>query len=255
MKRRSTGLSTKHDLSGEVAIVTGASRGIGRAIAIALAHERASITVNYLKEKEKAEKTVAMVKQTGVNALSVQADVREHEEVQDLVRKTCDTFGRLDILVNNAGVISDALILNMDRDQWNGVISTNLTGVYSCSREAVRIMTQQGGGRIVNIASVVGQRGNIGQVNYAASKAGVIGLTKALAREFATKNITVNAVAPGFVKTDMTKDLPEKVVKKLLDQIPMGRFGRPEEIAEAVVFLVKSTYVTGQIINLNGGMY
>ena len=236
-------------------MVTGASRGIGRAIAIALAHEGASVMVNYLKERERAEETVAVIKESGGNAMIFQADVRVSEEVQNLIQETSNTLGRLDILVNNAGVISDSLILRMDRDQWNGIISTNLTGVYNCSQEAVRVMTRQGGGRIVNIASVVGQRGNIGQVNYAASKAGVIGLTKALARELAKMKITVNAVAPGFVQTDMTKDLPEKVVKKLLDQIPMGRFGYPEEIADAVVFLAKSTYITGQIINLNGGMY
>lgn len=242
-------------MSGKVAIVTGASRGIGRAIAIALAKEGVTVVVNFLKETEKAEKTVELIEESGGNALSVQADVRNREEVQGMVRRTCDTFGKLDILVNNAGVISDKLILNMTQDQWDHVISTNLTGVYNCSQEAVKVMTRQGKGRIINIASVVGQMGNIGQTNYAASKAGVIGFTKALAKEVVVNGITVNAVAPGFIETDMTKGLPEKVVKKLLRQIPMGRLGFPEEVAEAVVFLAKSTYITGQLINLNGGLY
>jgi 3-oxoacyl-[acyl-carrier protein] reductase len=242
-------------LSGDVALVTGASRGIGRAIALSLAREGANVVVNYLKETEMAEESVQMVRETGANALSIQADVRNSDEVHEMIEKTHASLGKLDILVNNAGVISDVLIANMEDDQWEYVVSTNLTGVFNCSKEAVNIMKKQRGGKIVNIASVVGQMGNIGQANYAASKAGVIGFTKALARELARDNIRVNAVAPGFVNTDMTKDLPEKIVTKLLKKIPMGRFGEPEEIADAVAFLAKNEYITGQIINMNGGMY
>lgn len=243
-------------LSERVAIVTGASRGIGRAIALELASRGAAVVVNYNSSPAAAEEVVRLVTGSGGQAISIQADVAAEEQVDALFKKTIEAFGKVDILVNNAGTTRDNLIIRMKPEDFDTVIETNLKSAWMCSKAAIGAMMRKRYGRIVNISSVSGVIGQAGQTNYSASKAGLIGLTKALAREYANRGITVNAVAPGFVLTDLTKDLPEDLVKQLNGVIPLGRWGTPEEIARATAFFVSedASYVTGQVLNVDGGM-
>ncbi|KMK77175.1 3-oxoacyl-ACP reductase FabG [Alkalihalobacillus pseudalcaliphilus] len=243
-------------LSGQVAIVTGASRGIGEAIALELAAKGAHIVVNYAGSADKAEAVVERAKELGVKAFAYQANVANAEEVQAMVKETVQAFGRVDILVNNAGINRDNLVMRMKEDDWDAVINTNLKGVFNCSKAVTRQMMKQRYGRIINISSVVGVLGNAGQANYVAAKAGVIGLTKTLARELSNRNILVNAVAPGFITTDMTDELGEKTKTQLLAQIPLGKLGEPAHIAKTVGFLASedASYMTGQTLHVDGGM-
>ncbi|WEG15654.1 3-oxoacyl-[acyl-carrier-protein] reductase [Alkalihalophilus pseudofirmus] len=243
-------------LQGKVAVVTGASRGIGRAIALELAKNGANIVVNYAGSVAKAEEVVASCKELGVDALAVQAGVANSESVQAMIKESIEAFGRVDILVNNAGITRDNLLMRMKEDDWDAVIDTNLKGVFNCSKAVTRQMMKQRYGRIINVASVVGILGNAGQANYVAAKAGVIGLTKTMARELANRNILVNAVAPGFITTDMTDELTEDMKAVMLGQIPLGALGKPEHIASVVRFLASddAAYITGQTLNVDGGM-
>ncbi len=243
-------------LQGKTAIVTGASRGIGRATAIELGRNGANVVVNYAGSQERAEQVVAEIKAFGVDALAVQADVANAEQVQAMVKETIDAFGRVDILVNNAGITKDNLIMRMKEDEWDAVINTNLKGVFNCGKAVTRQMMKQRYGRIINVASVVGVLGNAGQANYVAAKAGVIGLTKTMARELANRNIHVNAVAPGFIETDMTDELGEDMKGQLLSQIPLATLGKPESIANVIRFLASpdADYMTGQTLHVDGGM-
>lgn len=241
-------------LDGQVALVTGASRGIGRAIALSLAQEGAKLVINYARSGEAAEAVVAEIVAMGGEAIALQADVSQEAEVEALVKATQDNLGRIDILVNNAGITKDGLLLRMKPADWSAVIDLNLTGVYLCTRAVTKLMLKQRSGRIVNISSIVGEMGNPGQANYAAAKAGVIGFTKAVAKEVASRGITVNAVAPGFIETDMTHGLDATA---LLQFIPLNRLGQAEEVAGAVRFLAAdpaAAYITGQVLNVDGGM-
>ena len=244
-------------LEGKVAVVTGASRGIGRAIALSLAEAGADVVVNYAGSEAAAKDTAAAIEAMGRKALTVQANVGKTEEADLLVKTALDQFGRIDILVNNAGITRDNLIMRMKEEEFDQVIETNLKGVFNCVKAVTRPMMKQRSGRIINISSVVGVIGNPGQANYVAAKAGVIGLTKASARELASRGITVNCVAPGFIETDMTDALSEEMKGQLLSQIPLNRLGQPEHIAKAVRFLASddAEYMTGQTIHVDGGMY
>lgn len=244
-------------LEGKVALVTGASRGIGKAIAIALAKEGASVVVNYSGSEDKAVETMNEIRELGQKSMVYRCNVANAEEVQQMVKNTIDEFGKLDILVNNAGINRDNLLMRMKDDEWDDVVNINLKGVFNCTKAVSRQMMRQRWGRIINISSIVGSTGNPGQANYSAAKAGVIGLTKTSALELARRGITVNAVAPGFIQTDMTDRLPEDVKESMLKQIPLGRFGDVEDIASFVVYLAsdESKYITGQVIHINGGMY
>ncbi|KRH98137.1 3-oxoacyl-[acyl-carrier-protein] reductase [Cylindrospermopsis sp. CR12] len=238
----------------QVAIVTGASRGIGRAIALQLAEKGAKIVVNYASSSTAAEKVVSEIIALGGEAIALQADVSQAGQVEDMVNKTLETFNRIDLLVNNAGITRDTLLLRMKLEDWQAVIDTNLTGVFLCTKAVSKIMLKQRSGRIINISSVAGQMGNPGQANYSAAKAGVIGFTKTVAKELASRGITVNAVAPGFIQTDMTSEIK---AEGILQYIPLGRFGKPEEIAGMVSFLATdpaAAYITGQVFNVDGGM-
>ncbi|MEH1894982.1 MAG: 3-oxoacyl-[acyl-carrier-protein] reductase [Nostoc sp.] len=242
-------------LEGKVAIITGASRGIGRAIAIELASQGAIAVINYASSSAAAETVVTEITEAGGEAIAIQADVSKSDRVDALVNAVMEKFKRVDILVNNAGITRDTLLLRLKPEDWQAVIDLNLTGVFLCTRAVSKIMLKQRSGRIINITSVAGQIGNPGQSNYSAAKAGVIGFTKSVAKELATRGITVNAVAPGFIATDMTSDLnnPEDILKF----IPLGRFGQPEEVAGMVRFLAAdpaATYITGQVFNVDGGM-
>ncbi|KAF0221678.1 MAG: 3-oxoacyl-acyl-carrier protein [Geobacteraceae bacterium] len=241
---------------GKVAIVTGASRGIGRSIALALAANGARIVAVDVS-LEGTEAMVAEIREKGGEAVAVQGNVTVSADVERMIDSAVESFGRVDILVNNAGITRDALLLRMKDEEWDAVLNVNLKGAFLCSRAAAKVMSKQRYGRIINIASVVGQMGNSGQANYCASKAGLMGLTKSNARELARRNVTVNAVAPGFIATDMTEALPEKVKQELLVQIPLERLGTADDIANAVLFLAseQSGYITGQVIGVNGGMY
>lgn len=242
-------------LSGKVAIVTGAAQGIGKAIALALAREGADIVVSDVNLEE-AEKTATEIKALGRETLVAKVNVAVFDEVEDLVNKVLDKFGKIDILVNNAGITRDGLLLRMKEADWDMVLDINLKGTFNCTKACCRPMLKQKSGKIVNIASIIGLIGNAGQANYAASKAGIIGFTKSTAKEFASKGINVNAIAPGFIKTKMTEILPEEVKQNLLKQIPLDKLGEPEEVAKAVIFLVsdESNYITGQVLNVDGGM-
>lgn len=243
-------------LEGKTAVVTGASRGIGRSIALQLAKEGANVVVNYSGNEQKANEVVAEVEQFGRKSIAIQANVSNSEQVDAMIKQTIETFGQIDILVNNAGITRDMLLMRMKEEDFDAVIETNLKGVFLCTKAVTRPMLKKRSGRIVNIASVVGLMGNPGQANYVAAKAGVIGLTKTTAKELASRGITVNAVAPGFIATDMTDTLKEEYKDELLKQIPLARLGEPEDIAKMVAFLCSedASYVTGQTINVDGGM-
>ncbi len=244
-------------LDEKIAVVTGASRGIGRAIAIKLAAEGATVVVNYNGSKEKAEAVADEITKAGGNAIVCQCDVSDYAACEQFINSVITQYKRLDILVNNAGITRDGLIMKMPEEDFDAVIDTNLKGTFNCIRHAARQMgARQKSGRIINMASVSGTLGNIGQANYSASKAGVIGLTKTMARELARYHVTVNAIAPGFINTDMTQTLPDKVRDRVMDQIPLGDFGEPEDVAEAVAFLASDSarYITGQVLRVDGGM-
>jgi 3-oxoacyl-[acyl-carrier protein] reductase len=248
--------SINHPLHGRAALVTGGSRGIGRAIALELAQRGAAVVVNYIQSRTAALEVVAQIEQEGGRAFAAQADVSDLAQAQELIGKSIQELGGLDILVNNAGIIRDTLIMMMSETDWDDVLRTNLKSTFNCSKAAVRHMMRKRYGRIINIASIAGQMGNPGQTNYSASKAGQIGFTKALAREVATRGITVNAVAPGYVDTDITADMPAEAKAAILTLTPLGRTGTPEEIAYAVAFLAdeKASYITGQVLAVDGGM-
>jgi 3-oxoacyl-[acyl-carrier protein] reductase len=243
-------------LEGMNALVTGASRGIGREIALELARQGANVAVNYAGSEEKARETVEEIKKLGRKAFAVRADVSDADAVTDMVKQTIDEFGRVDILVNNAGITRDNLLMRMKEEEWDSVINTNLKGVFLCTKAVTRQMMRQRSGRIINVASIVGVSGNAGQANYVAAKAGVIGLTKTAARELAPRGINVNAVAPGFITTDMTDKLSEDIKADMLKQIPLARFGEPADVAKVVAFLASedSSYMTGQTLHIDGGM-
>ncbi|WP_345894828.1 3-oxoacyl-[acyl-carrier-protein] reductase [Desulfuromonas thiophila] len=243
-------------LTDQVAVVTGASRGIGRSIAETLAVAGARLVLVSRRAEDTAE-LARQIQERGGEALSLAADVGDAAQVDGLFQTAQERFGRVDILVNNAGINRDALLARMKDDDWDSVLRINLTGAFLCSRAAARLMSKQRYGRIINISSVVGQMGNAGQANYCASKAGLAGMTRSMARELARRNITVNAVAPGFIETDMTAALPEKIREQMLDQIPCGRFGEAADVAAVVCFLASPTaaYITGQELAVNGGMF
>jgi 3-oxoacyl-[acyl-carrier protein] reductase len=244
-------------LAGKVALVTGASRGIGRAIALRLAEAGADVVVNYAGSEQAAADVVAQIEALGRRAMKVQGDVGSSAAAEELVKQTLEAYGRIDILVNNAGITRDNLIMRMKEEEFDQVIHTNLKGVFNCLKAVTRPMMKQRSGRIINISSVVGSLGNAGQANYVAAKAGVIGLTKSSAKELASRGITVNAVAPGFITTDMTDKLSDDMKAQLLAQIPLARLGEPDDIAKAVVYLASddASYMTGQTIHIDGGMY
>jgi 3-oxoacyl-[acyl-carrier protein] reductase len=243
-------------LTGKVALVTGAAQGIGRAIALLLARNGADIVVSDIN-LEKAEETAKEIRAIGPKATAVKVDVSNLSDVERMVEAIIEKLAKIDILVNNAGITRDKLILRMTEEDWDAVLGVNLKGTFNCTKTVIRHMAKQRSGKIVNIASVVGEMGNAGQANYSASKAGVIGLTKTIAREYAQRGINVNAIAPGYIETPMTDALPEKAKEELKKLIPMERLGKPEDVAEAVLFLVceESSYITGQVLNVNGGIY
>ena len=243
-------------LANKTALVTGASRGIGRATAIELAKAGAKVAVNYAGNRAAAEEVVAQIQAAGGQAFMVQADVGDAVAVDAMVKSVVEQFGSIDILVNNAGITRDNLIMRMKEEDWDAVIHTNLKGIFNCTKVVTKLMMKQRYGRIVNMTSVVGVMGNAGQSNYAAAKAGVIGFTKSMAKELASRNITVNAVAPGYISTDMTADLPDQAKADLQSQIPLQRLGNPADVASAVLFLVSpgADYITGQTLHVDGGM-
>lgn len=243
-------------LDGKTAIVTGAGRGIGRAIARELAETGANIVINYVTSKDAANALAEEITEMGPKALVVHADITHYDQVTKMVKQTIDTFGKIDILVNNAGITRDKTLKNMSKQHWDDVIHVNLSGLFNCTQQVLPFMLDQKFGRIVNISSFVGLAGNIGQSNYATTKAGIIGFTKSVALEVSRHGITVNAVCPGFTETDMLMEVPENIRQRILEKIPMGRFGQPEEIASCVRYIVtEGDYMTAQAISINGGVY
>jgi 3-oxoacyl-[acyl-carrier protein] reductase len=243
-------------LKDKVALVTGASRGIGRAIATTLAGAGALVVVNYKSNAAAADEVVSAITAAEGRAAAVQADISESAEVERLFKQLLDRYGKIDILVNNAGITRDTLLLRMKEEDFDAVLQTNLRGVYLCTKAVLRPMTKARGGRIINITSVVGLMGNAGQANYAAAKAGIIGFTKAAAREMASRNITVNAVAPGYIETELTSVLSETVRQAIMENVPLGRLGQPQDVANLVCFLASDAagYITGQTLTVDGGM-
>ncbi|MBQ9479889.1 MAG: 3-oxoacyl-[Selenomonadaceae bacterium] len=243
-------------LHGKTALVTGASRGIGRAVAIRLASDGANVAINFAGNLEKAQEVKAIIEANGGNAMLVQCDVSDFNAVEQMIKQITDNWKSIDILINNAGITRDALLLRMKPDDFDAVINTNLKGVFNCTKLVSKAMIKQRNGRIVNMSSVVALEGNAGQTNYAAAKAGIIGFTKSAARELAPRGITVNAVAPGFIETDMTNAIPDEIKHSTADKIPVGRLGRTEDIANAVAFLVsdQADYITGQVLAVDGGL-
>jgi 3-oxoacyl-[acyl-carrier protein] reductase len=247
-------MSSTRTLDGQTALVTGASRGIGRAVALALGEAGAEVVVNYASSPEAAETVVSAIQDAGGRAYALQANVSDEDAVDGLIKTVLERSGRIDVLVNNAGITRDGLLMRMKTDDWQAVINLNLSGVFLCTRAVTRPMLKQRSGRIINITSVVGLMGNAGQANYAAAKAGVVGFTRSTAKEMASRGITVNAVAPGFIATDMTKDLE---AEGILSAIPLGRFGTPDQVAGTVRFLAAdpaAAYITGQVLQVDGGM-
>ncbi|WP_092924414.1 MULTISPECIES: 3-oxoacyl-[acyl-carrier-protein] reductase [Romboutsia] len=244
------------NLKNKIAVITGGSRGIGKEIAKKLAYNGANIVINYTSKEEEALKTKEEIENLGVKCIVIKCDVSKSEEVNEMINKTIKEFGRVDILVNNAGITKDNLLMKMKEEDFDKVIDINLKGVFNCTKAVTRPMMKNKYGKIINISSVVGVIGNAGQANYCASKAGVIGFTKSTARELASRNININAVAPGFIDTDMTKVLSDDIKNSMLSTIPKKEFGKPEDVANAVVFLASdmSSYITGQVINVDGGM-
>jgi 3-oxoacyl-(acyl-carrier-protein) reductase len=245
------------ELSGKVCFITGGSRGIGRAIALGMAEAGADVAFTYLRNQEKAEEVARSVREKGVRCKAYRDDAASIPETEDVVKQVIAEFGPISILVNNAGITRDKSFLKMTKDMWDEVVHVNLDGLFNTTRAILPSMVEAGWGRILNLSSIVGQMGNFGQANYAATKGAIISFTETLARELARKNITVNAVAPGFVETDMVKDMSETALLQVKAQTPLGRLGKPEEIADAVVFLAspKAAFITGQTLGVNGGMY
>jgi 3-oxoacyl-[acyl-carrier protein] reductase len=244
------------DLSAKTAIVTGSSRGIGAAIATVLAQLGAKVVINHRNSADDAEEVLKIITDAGGEGMIIQADVSQYAEAQRLIKETINTYGQIDILVNNAGTTRDKLIMMMKEDDWDLVLRTNLTSAYNCAKAVIRPMMKKRGGRIINITSVVGLAGQAGQANYAASKAGLIGLTKSLAKEIGSRQITVNALAPGFVPTALTNVLPKEMIDKAIENTPLGRLGTVEDIAYAVAFLAsdQASFITGQVLSVDGGL-
>lgn len=249
--------NVKEEKDTKVALVTGSSSGIGRAIALQLAKDGFDVATNGVTDTVGAQETTKEIKKIGRNSIYFQADVSDSNSVEEMIQKIIKKFGKIDILINNSGITRDKKLENMSKEDWDAVIAVNLTGVFNCTKSVIPYMQSQGSGRIVSIASIVGEIGNFGQTNYSASKGGVIAMTKTIAKENAAEGILVNAIAPGFIKTKMVTSLPKNIIKKVISEIPMGRLGEPEEVANLISFLVsdKANYITGQVFNINGGLF